>query len=99
MSLAKFIASLGGKGGKLGEKIGGGIANARAAGGAGANLARKYPKTAVGGAAAAGGAGLGLAELLGDDEMELEDIDSLEDAGDYGSQSLRKIIAKLGLEL
>ena len=96
MSLAKFAALLGGKGAKIGEKIGGGIASGRAGGQVAAAMARRNPKKTL----AAGGLGAaGLASILGgEDELELSDIEDLESAGDYGSQALRKLIAKLGLE-
>jgi hypothetical protein len=60
----------------------------------------KYPATSLAASGAAGiGLGRGINKALGLDELELEDIDDLESAGDYSKQSLRKLIAKLGLDL
>jgi hypothetical protein len=85
MSLAKFAAKLG--------------SGARAAGNTVSAVSNKYPKSSW---ALSGAAGIGLGRVLnkalGGDKLELGDIDDLDDAGEYGKQSLRKLIAKLGLE-
>jgi hypothetical protein len=88
MSLAKFAAKLG--------------SGARGAGNTAKAIIAKYPGAAGAAAGgAAGGLGVGIGKALGafDDDMELDDIDDLESAGDYGSQTLRKLIKKLGLDL